>query len=94
MSGRASSRSKARQDWVSSASFSADGTHVVTGSHDKTARVWRVFPDLNKLIFEVRRHLSRCLSQTQRDGYGLPIEHLAKDLNFIPSPTPDGRCPG
>jgi WD40 repeat protein len=28
------------QGWVYSTSFSADGTHVVTASADKTARVW------------------------------------------------------
>jgi hypothetical protein len=55
---------------VRSASFSADGTHVVTASYDDTARVWPVFPDGNALIGLVRARLSRCLSQAQRDGFG------------------------
>jgi WD40 repeat protein len=78
---------------VSSAAFSPNGTHVVTASDDKTARVWRVYPDVNELISLVRASLSRCLSQAQRDEYGLHTEHPAEDRNFIPSPTPDGRCP-
>ena len=74
------------QDSVFSAAFSPDGTHVVTasgsnpvvyGGHlipttvDNTARVWRVFPDISELIGIVRASLSRCLSQSQRDAYGL-----------------------
>ena len=80
---------------VLSASFSADGTHVVTASEDNTARVWRVFPDVNELIGIVRAGLSRCLSQAQRDAYGLATaQPISEDRNFIPPPTPDGRCPG
>jgi len=81
------------QDGVNSAAFSPDGTHVVTASRDNTARVWPVFPDVNTLIAEVRPRLSRCLSQAQRDAYGLHTEHPTEDRDFIPPPTPDGRCP-
>jgi len=82
------------QFWVWSAAFSADGTHVVTASGDNTARVWKVFPDVNALIGIVRAGLSRCLSQAQRDAYGLSTAQPAsEDRNFIPPPTPDGRCP-
>jgi WD40 repeat protein len=81
------------QGWVRSASFSPDGTHVVTASYDGTARVWRIFPDVNALVGTVRATLSRCLSQAQRDAYGLSTAQPAsEDRNFIPPPTPDGRC--
>jgi WD40 repeat protein len=81
------------QDAVNSASFSADGTHVVTASWDRTARVWRV-PDMNELIRLVRAGLSSCLSQTQRDAYGLlSAKPSSDDRNFILPPTPDGSCP-
>jgi WD40 repeat protein len=80
---------------VDSASFSADGTHVVTASEDGTARVWRVFTDVNELVGTVRAGLSRCLSQAQRDASGLTsAQPVSEDRNYIPPPTPDGRCPG
>jgi WD40 repeat protein len=83
------------QGTVWSASFSPDGTHVVTASQDNTARVWRVFSDINKLIGIVRAGLSRCLSQAEREAYGLTIGHpVPEDRTFIPPPTTDGRCPG
>jgi WD40 repeat protein len=82
------------EETVWSASFSADGTHVVTASSDRTARVWRVFPNATELIRIVRVGLSRCLSQAQRDVYGLSDEPPAfADRNFIPPPTPDGHAP-
>jgi hypothetical protein len=56
---------------------------VVTTSNNE-ARVWRVFPDVNELIHIARRSLSRCLSQAQRDAYGLRTEHPVEDRNFIP----------
>jgi WD40 repeat protein len=34
---------RGRTDWVSSALFSQDGTKVLSGSYDKTVRVWRLF---------------------------------------------------
>jgi hypothetical protein len=82
------------QDIVSSASLSANGTHVVTASDDKTARVWRAFPDVIELIGIVQAGLSRRLSQAQRDAYGLATAQPgSEDRNFIPPPTPNGRCP-
>ena len=80
-------------DELRSASFSPDGTRVATASRDGTARVWRVYPDANELIPLIRASLSRCLSQAQRDAYGLVTEHRTEDRNFVPPPTADGRCP-
>ena len=90
------------QDIVWSASFSPDGTHVVTASWDKTARVWRSFPDVNKLIGIVRAGLSRCLSQAERDAYGLgsgptvlptlQVPVVPADRSFIPLTKQDGSC--
>jgi WD40 repeat protein len=83
------------QGAVLSAAFSPDGTHVVAASGDKTASVWRVYPDVNTLIGIVRPRLSRCLSRTERDAFGLTTAHpTSEDRNFIPAPTPEGRCPG
>ena len=81
---------------VVSAAFSPDGTRVVTVSVNGAARVWRVFPDVNELIGIVRASLSRCLSRSQRDAYGLATTETTseEDRTFIPPPTPDGRCPG
>ena len=64
-----------------------------TASDDYTARLWRAFPDVNVLIGIVRAGLSRCLSQAQRDEFGLsPKQPTSEDRNFIP--PPDERCPG
>jgi hypothetical protein len=46
-----------------------------------------------ELVRRVRAGLTRCLSQAQRDAYGLITEHPAEDRTFIPAPTADGRCP-
>jgi hypothetical protein len=53
-----------------------------------------VFPDVNTLIGIVRAGLSRCLSQAERDMYGLAyVQPTSEDRNFIPPPRQDGRCP-
>jgi hypothetical protein len=54
-----------------------------------------MFPDVNILSGLVRAGLSRCLSQAQREEFGLAVAHpTSEDRNFIPPSTPDGRCPG
>jgi WD40 repeat protein len=78
---------------VLSASLSADGMRAFTNSLDHTVRVWRMFPDVNELIRLERPRLSRCLSQAQRDAYGLTsAQPTSEDRDSIPPPTPDGRC--
>jgi hypothetical protein len=50
---------------------------------------------VNDLIRLVRASLTRGLTQAQRDAYGLAVaEPASENLDFIPPPTPDGRCPG
>ena len=93
-SGRLPSPSRGIRVRSVKAAFSPDGTHVVTASADKTAQVWRLLSDVNELIRLARANLLRCLSQAQRDAYGLRTEHPSDDRNFVPPPTPDGRCPG
>ena len=71
------------------------------GVGDNTARVWRSFPDVNKLIGIVRAG-PRCLSQAERDAYGLgggpavlptlQVPIVPADRSFIPLPKQDGSC--
>jgi hypothetical protein len=56
-----------------------DGRHVVTGSADKTARIWELFPTGQALVDEAKRVAPRCLTMEQRRQF-----HL--------SPTPPGWC--
>ena len=52
------------------AAFSPDGTHVFTASDDGRSRVWRVLP-MSTHSSACPAGLTRCLSQAQRDAYGL-----------------------
>jgi WD40 repeat protein len=55
---------------VYSATFSSDGTRIVTTSGDKTARLWSV-PRCQALIDAARRDLPHDLSAAERDRYFL-----------------------
>ena len=35
-----SEKTNAHSDWINSAAFSPDGTKIVSGSYDKTIKVW------------------------------------------------------
>jgi WD40 repeat protein len=35
-----SEKTNAHSDWIQSVAFSPDGTKIVSGSHDKTIKVW------------------------------------------------------
>lgn len=49
-------------DLVRSAAYSPDGSQVVTVSNDGTARVWRVFPDVESMLTEAEKRLLSLLS--------------------------------
>jgi WD40 repeat protein len=55
------------EDRVTRVAFSADGHRVVTASQDKTARVWRVFPNTDDLVEEAKRAIPRCLTRVERE---------------------------
>jgi hypothetical protein len=55
---------------VRSAAFSPDGTRVVTGSVDRTARIWPVQPAVSiaDLIADAIARLPRCLYPNEREA--------------------------
>jgi WD40 repeat protein len=57
---------------VHAASFSPDGTRVISGCHDGTVRLWHVFASEHALIEAARASLPRQLSDAQRAKYHLP----------------------
>ena len=62
-------------DRVWSASFSPDGSRIVTASSDFTARVWRMWPSTQALIDYARECcVFRELTTEERAQFGLPPE--------------------
>jgi WD40 repeat protein len=77
-------------DNVSSVAISADGTHVVTGSWDRTAKLWAVSPRCQPLAGaaqKIIRERNMCLTPAQREKYFLtgPIKN-ACDGGVAPEP--------
>ena len=64
--GRPCSNSKAHGASVSSASFSPDGTRIVTGSEDKTAKVWDA--RTGTPLLELKGHTGRCDERVVQPG--------------------------
>ncbi len=56
---------------VDSAAFSGDGTRVMTSSLDKTARLWRTFPNTQTLIDYARATVPRQLTSEERQDFFL-----------------------
>jgi hypothetical protein len=50
----------------------AIGPAILTGSADRTARLWRVFPTAQALVNAAKERAARCLTQAQRAQYFLP----------------------
>jgi hypothetical protein len=77
---------------VLSASFSPDGTRIVTGSWDKTARVWMVpaLPKESAALVALAEGLHLCpLSPQERAAFGLDDPAAAHDATN--EMTPDER---
>jgi hypothetical protein len=51
-----------------------DGTRIVTGSSDTTARIWDLFPSGQALIDDAKNAVPRCLTSAERKRYYLPPE--------------------
>jgi hypothetical protein len=45
-----------------------------TASHDKTARIWDVFPDTEAFVSAAKAAIPRCLTPAQRKAFFLPPE--------------------
>jgi WD40 repeat protein len=77
---------------IVAAAFSRDGQRVITASDDGTARIWPTYPDEVELALIIRARLSRCLSQAQREEFGLSTLTQAADRDFISPPSATGNC--
>ena len=71
---------------VSAVAFSPDGTRVVTGSWDNTARLWSVSKSVQDLIDIVRTSVLRCLTPMQREAFhlGTPPPRWCYERNLWP----------
>ncbi len=59
---------------VSSAYYNKKGNGVITASRDKTARLWRVFPDAQALIDHGHKIKPRDLTAEERQRFFIDSE--------------------
>jgi WD40 repeat protein len=85
---------------VRAVAFSLDGTRVLTGGSDNTARLWPVFKSPQALINNVRSAVPRCLTPLQREAFhlGTPPPRWCYERNLWPfsdhgQPYIDGGSP-
>jgi WD40 repeat protein len=57
---------------VNAVAFSPDGKLVLTGSHDKTARLWPVSSGTQALVETAKATVPRCLTPAQRQRCHFP----------------------
>ncbi|SNT09810.1 MULTISPECIES: trypsin-like peptidase domain-containing protein [unclassified Azospirillum] len=81
---------KGHTDWVRAASFSPDGKQVVTASNDGTVLI-HPYPDIDTLIRDARKQLTRCLTRAQWQQFG--VATTQGDRDAIPMPDAQGQCP-
>ena len=56
---------------VNAVAFSPDGKRVLTGSGDKTARLWHSFSSAQAVVDEVKASVPRCLTPDERKRFHL-----------------------
>ncbi|MGW0505749.1 WD40 repeat domain-containing protein [Micromonospora sp. NPDC003241] len=61
------------RDAVTCLAWLADGTHVVTGSADATARIWAVDLDLAAMTEAARHRVFRQLTADERRAHLMPV---------------------
>jgi WD40 repeat protein len=59
---------------VQGLSFDHDGTNLLTASDDGTVRIWPIYPSIRDYILTARNAVPRCLTEAQRNHYGLAAE--------------------
>jgi WD40 repeat protein len=76
--------------------FSPDDTRVLTGSWDKTARLWSVSKPAQDLIKIVRTSVPRCLTPMQREAFqlGTPPPRWCFERNLWPFADRGKSCTG
>jgi WD40 repeat protein len=56
-------------NWVNSVNFSPDGKYLVTASWDSTARIWRIYGDMDAMLAEATQRVGRNLDPLECQWY-------------------------
>ncbi|MCP4697748.1 MAG: CHAT domain-containing protein [Gammaproteobacteria bacterium] len=70
------------QDFVSSATYSPDGTRILALSAGDTY-LWRIFPDTRTLVEHAQTQLSRRLTIAQREQFFLPADESLRKAQSL-----------